>query len=103
MTRPVFWIITTVMIMCVAFSPATSGAQQREFDTITVFGDSLSDTGNAAGARFSNGPVWVEYVARHFGLSVDPVSGGGTNYAVGGARAYDRAARTICAPRLTDG
>ena len=66
-----------------------SGAQERDFDTITVFGDSLSDTGNAAGARFSNGPVWVEHIARHFGLSVDPVSSGGTNYAVGGARAYE--------------
>jgi outer membrane lipase/esterase len=89
MTRPVFWIITTVLIMCAAFNPATSGAQERDFDTITVFGDSLSDTGNAAGARFSNGPVWVEHIARHFGLSVDPVSGGGTNYAVGGARAHE--------------
>jgi phospholipase/lecithinase/hemolysin len=89
MTRPVFWITTTVLIMCAAFNPTTSGAQERHFNTITVFGDSLSDTGNAAGARFSNGPVWVEHIARHFGLSVDPASEGGTNYAVGGARAYE--------------
>jgi phospholipase/lecithinase/hemolysin len=89
MTRPVFWIITTVLIMCAAFDPASLNARERGFDTITVFGDSLSDTGNAAGARFTNGPVWVEHIARHFGLSVDPVSGGGTNYAVGGARAHE--------------
>src|SRR3954465_1552188 len=76
MTRPVFWITTTVLIMCAAFNPTTSGAQERHFNNITVFGDSLSDTGNAAGARFSNGPVWVEHIARHFGLSVDPVNGG---------------------------
>jgi cholinesterase len=89
MTRPIFWIITTVLIMCAAFDPASPNARERGFDTITVFGDSLSDTGNAAGARFTNGPVWVEHIARHFGLSVDPVSSGGTNYAVGGARAYE--------------
>jgi len=89
MTRPIFWIITTVLIMCAAFDPNSLSARERGFDTITVFGDSLSDTGNAAGARFTNGPVWVEHIARHFGLSVDPVSSGGTNYAVGGARAYE--------------
>jgi phospholipase/lecithinase/hemolysin len=89
MTRPIFWIITTVLIMCAAFDPASPNARERGFDTITVFGDSLSDTGNAAGARFTNGPVWVEHIARHFGLSVDPASSGGTNHAVGGARAYE--------------
>lgn len=89
MTRPISWIITTVFIMCAAFNPASSDAQETRFDTVTVFGDSLSDTGNAAGARFSNGPVWVEHIARHFNLSVDPVASGGTNYAVGGARAYE--------------
>jgi phospholipase/lecithinase/hemolysin len=89
MTRPIFGIITTVLIMCAAFDPNSLSARERGFDTITVFGDSLSDTGNAAGARFTNGPVWVEHIARHFGLSVDPVSSGGTNYAVGGARAYE--------------
>jgi cholinesterase len=95
MTRPICWIITTVFIMCAAFKPAPLGAQspvgtqQRVFEGITVFGDSLSDTGNAAGAPFSNGPVWVEHVARHFSLSVDPAISGGTNHAVGGARAYE--------------
>ena len=93
MTRPVFWIITTVFLMCAAFKPAHLSAQPRDlardFDNIIVFGDSLSDTGNATGAPFSNGPVWTEHVARHFGLSVDPVISGGTNYAVGGARAYE--------------
>jgi cholinesterase len=93
MTRPVFWIITTVFLMCAAFKPAHLSAQPRDlardFDNIIVFGDSLSDTGNTAGAPFSNGPVWTEHVARHFGLSVDPVISGGTNYAVGGARAYE--------------
>jgi phospholipase/lecithinase/hemolysin len=49
---------------------------------LIVFGDSYSDNGNTYRSshstypfspaywegRFSNGPVWVEYLARHFGL-----------------------------------
>ena len=49
-----------------------------------VLGDSLSDTGNAG--RFCDGPVWVEILARAFGLPIRPAKLGGTNYAVGGAR-----------------
>jgi phospholipase/lecithinase/hemolysin len=51
---------------------------------MVVFGDSLSDNGNAG--RFSNGPVWVEQLARRLGLPLVAAIGGGTNYAVGGAR-----------------
>ena len=54
---------------------------------LVAFGDSLSDTGNAG--RFTNGPVWVEYLARRLGLELAPSSRGGGNYAVGGARALD--------------
>ena len=58
---------------------------------LVVFGDSLSDTGNAG--RFSNGPVWVEHMARALGTELRPALTGGANYAVGGARvrggAYD--------------
>jgi phospholipase/lecithinase/hemolysin len=45
------------------------------------------------GHHFSNGATWVEQLARPLGLagSVNPAfrGSGGTNYAVGGARAYD--------------
>jgi phospholipase/lecithinase/hemolysin len=67
-------------LAALAFTPSPASA----FDEIVVFGDSLSDTGNAG--RFSNGPVWVEGVANALGLSVRPSEVGGTNYAIGGAR-----------------
>lgn len=54
---------------------------------LVVFGDSLSDGGNAG--RFSNGPVWVEHIARRLGTRLAPSRQGGTNHAVGGAHAHD--------------
>lgn len=92
--------------------PATS------YSGLVIFGDSLSDTGNVlslttaftgtpypsfpgAAGRFSNGPVWTEYLASGLGFasSANPsnllfdgttVSAigapGGQNYAYGGAR-----------------
>lgn len=66
---------------------------------VFVFGDSLSDTGNAAiisgqnlpspffENRQSNGPVLVDVLADDFELVLSPSFAGGTNYAVAGARA----------------
>jgi outer membrane lipase/esterase len=64
--------------------PSAKAEEPSSFDRLVVLGDSLSDVGNSG--RYSNGPVWVEYVGEHLGLAVEPSSGGGTNYAVGGAR-----------------
>lgn len=76
--------------------PACAG-----FSDVYFFGDSLSDTGNAlvltGGAapvapyfsgRFSDGPVWTEYLAASLGHAdaAKPSLQGGHNYAVGGAR-----------------
>jgi outer membrane lipase/esterase len=75
---------------------------------MVVFGDSLSDSGNAAIAvgsdpaqvitgntyvpsrpyasgTFSNGPVWASDVAAALGVPLQPSFAGGTNFAVGGA------------------
>lgn len=65
------------------------------YKEIYIFGDSLSDTGNVFNAtnglippsptyfhgRFSNGPVWVEYLASDLGLKFNQ----NTNFAFGGA------------------
>lgn len=79
------------------------------FSGVYVFGDSLSDGGNAfigqGGVNepfpymdsvpgnsyapfnvFSNGPVWVQYLADDLGLPLAPSFIGGTNYALGGER-----------------
>ncbi|SEO97886.1 SGNH/GDSL hydrolase family protein [Aquisalimonas asiatica] len=73
------------------------------FSDVYVFGDSLSDTGNVAdqlgsllgpaigyggNGRFSNGPVWHEYLSDDLGLSgasSEISRNGGNNYAYGGA------------------
>ena len=53
---------------------------------VVVFGDSLSDAGNATPGTFSNGAVWVERLAEKLGRPLTAASKGGTNFAVGGAR-----------------
>lgn len=67
--------------------------------SIAVFGDSLSDVGNASAAtggafppapysagRFSNGSIWVQQLATRLGVSAPTASlSGGTDYAFGGA------------------
>ena len=81
------------LITLVATALMTSSTQALPaFDQIVVFGDSLSDNGNAG--RASNGPVWVEHLAERLGLSLRPSGTGGSNFAVGGARLDPRSGNT---------
>ena len=80
----------------------TSAAQAGPFSQMVVFGDSLSDVGNAYDqlgtlaqdpddyymGRFSNGPVWIEYLSQHLQLPQpigNNINNSGRNYAFGGA------------------
>src|SRR5215216_700097 len=78
---PPFEVVAAALVAA-GLAPALATA--AAFDQIVVFGDSLSDNGNAG--RFSNGPVWVEQLGIRLGLSVAPSQIGGSNFAVGGAR-----------------
>ncbi|MGA2253417.1 MAG: SGNH/GDSL hydrolase family protein [Thermoguttaceae bacterium] len=89
-------ILTAVVFLSFVLStvPATWAGT---FTNLYVFGDSLSDAGNVFRAvgqpappyyagRFSNGPVWVEYLAADLGLpTLTPSLAGGTDFAWGGA------------------
>lgn len=90
--------MTTVLVLALLLmAPALAGA--ASFKALYVFGDSLSDPGNAAAMsggqfppssqgyaeRFSNGPVAAEYLAAFMAVPGGPAELGGTNFAVGGA------------------
>jgi outer membrane lipase/esterase len=53
------------------------------YSQLIVFGDSLSDVGNAG--RHSAGALWDENLAGSLGLPLLPSSQGGTDYAIAGA------------------
>lgn len=97
-------ILTLLLTGCGVFDDLFGGDDDDDDDEINavfVFGDSISDTGNVFLAtdeaipvsppyfegRFSNGPVWVERFAEALGLEARPILDGGTNFAVGAARA----------------
>lgn len=64
-------------------------ASASTFSSITVFGDSLSDTGNNGRWTWNSDQslLYNEKLAASYGLSLTPSSKDGTNYAAGGATA----------------
>ena len=90
--------LPAVSALAVLLAAGTAGA--IPYPKIYAFGDSLSDAGNIytyshglepvsppySGGRFSNGPVWVQYLSSKVGLGTLKASLlGGTDYAAGGA------------------
>src|SRR5208283_4429935 len=92
--------ISVAALLIFAVAPAQAGS----FSALYAFGDSLSDVGNVFNAtggaepsppyamgQFSNGPVWVQDLAKIAGLSPLAPSGppgfstGGSDYAWGDA------------------
>jgi phospholipase/lecithinase/hemolysin len=77
--------------------PSRQNLNQQSLTQISdlyIFGDALSDTGNLSSAtagafpsppfvngRFSNGPIWVDYLAAELGLNYNPSN----NFAFAGA------------------
>lgn len=107
-TRVLATLFSLVAVFLSMQTPAFAG---NSYSSVVVFGDSLSDPGNAwvlthnqskapydlipsaayavGGHHFSNGRTWVERLAQKLGSDARPAYQfmGGTNYAVGGARA----------------
>lgn len=98
-------IVLSLTLPISALISLPKAAEAASFSHLYVFGDSLSDVGNVlrdtggfvpppvlpasdgslsvgyANGRFSNGSIWVEYLAKDLGLSVDTSN----DFAYGGA------------------
>jgi phospholipase/lecithinase/hemolysin len=91
--------ISRFCLPLVTLAVLASSALAGTVSNIYAFGDSLSDAGNAyiatggaepaapyVNGEFSNGPVWVQDLAKSLGLpAVTPSLAGGNDYAVGSA------------------
>lgn len=89
-------LLSAMMVALVAPMQSSNTVQiSHQINQLFVFGDSLSDVGNVFHAtgrayppnppyfqgRYSNGPVWVEYLASELALTPEQ----NTNFAYGGA------------------
>jgi len=101
-----------IVILLVVFEVLVEGGAPRPrlpFNKWAIFGDSLTDTGNIFTeegfpnsppyfkGRYSNGPVWIEYLAAILNLPAPKASlQHGINYAYGGATTGYGISENIC-------
>src|SRR5262249_34260293 len=90
-------------------SAFNGGARASDFGSMVIFGDSLSDVGNAYNSdlhldptppyyngRFSNGPLWVEDLAASLSLANPaPSTSSGRDYAYGGVHTGSGTTREV--------
>ncbi|MGX9273830.1 autotransporter outer membrane beta-barrel domain-containing protein [Pantoea ananatis] len=86
MKRARVWFPVSLVALATV-SALTTSLPVMAWDSLTVFGDSLSDTGNVGRFTYDSAtnPLYDEILARQAGLTLQPSSQGGSNYAAGGA------------------
>lgn len=109
-------ILASTLIAMLASCGGSSDSRFSYSDFI-VFGASLSDTGNVYTAsngstpgsspnyylgRWSNGPLWIDNVAKSYGKDVKASLLGGTDYAYGGAQTCAISGETPTVPHMCD-
>jgi len=87
MSRAIYPLLCWISLML-----AVTLSAAPPYDAIYVFGDSLTDTGNVPAepylhyqGRWSNGPLWIEYLSVRFGFPYNARN----NYARSGAQCDD--------------
>ena len=85
---PVRWLLLAALGIMGLTLPGNLTA----YDALYAFGDSLTDTGREPAepvlhynGRWSNGPLWVEYLSERLGFAYNPSN----NYAHSGAQCDD--------------
>lgn len=86
MKRARVWFPVSLVALATV-SALTTPLPAMAWDSLTVFGDNLSDTGNVGRFTYNSAtnPLYDEILARQAGLTLQPSSQGGSNYAAGGA------------------
>ncbi|HLH52835.1 MAG TPA: SGNH/GDSL hydrolase family protein [Verrucomicrobiae bacterium] len=91
--------------MCLAATLLLVPGSSSAFTSLVAFGDSYTDTGrlpssppNYWNGRFSNGPLWIEYMSQMLGFAYDHAN----NYAVSGSESDELGIQINNYPGTTD-